>query len=122
MLRAYLSVFASVLLTVYGQLVLKWRVDVAGDLPDGASGRLRYLWDLAIDPWVITVIVTVIAAGIAWILAIRELDLSRAYPFMALTFAFVLVGSSIFFAEPITSWKVVGVALIVAGVVLGAQG
>jgi multidrug transporter EmrE-like cation transporter len=122
MLRAYLSVLATVFLTVYGQLVFKWRVDELGDLPEDGSGRLRYFWELALDFWVITTIVAVVLAAIAWTIAIGELDLSQAYPFIALTFVFVLFGSAIFFSEPITVWKLVGVTLIAAGLAVGSQG
>lgn len=121
-MRAYLYVLATVFLTVYGQLVFKWRVDVAGEFPDYTGGRLRYFWDLTVDFWVITVIASVVLAAAAWTLAIDELDLSHAYPFMALTFVLVLFGSAAFFSEPITTWKLIGVALIAAGVMLSAQG
>jgi multidrug transporter EmrE-like cation transporter len=52
--------------------------------------------------------------------AMTKFQLSHAYPYMALSFALVLVLSAIFFNEPITATKVAGIALITAGIVVGS--
>jgi hypothetical protein len=39
----YIYVFSMVLLTVYAQLILKWRVDAAGNLPADFSEKVGYL-------------------------------------------------------------------------------
>ena len=51
-----------------------------------------------------------------------KLDLSHAYPFMSAAFVLVLVFSSVFFHETITAPKVIGMALIVSGIIIGSQG
>ena len=54
-------------------------------------------------------------------LALTRLELSFAYPFIALSFVFVIVASAVFFGEPLTATKVAGVGLVFAGLVLGSR-
>jgi multidrug transporter EmrE-like cation transporter len=52
--------------------------------------------------------------------ALRDGELSKLYPIIALTYVWVTVLSMYFFGEHLTFWKGAGIAIIVAGVsVLG---
>ena len=117
----YVYVFATVLLTVYGQLVFKWRIDEAGEFPAGSGDRLRYAGDLALDPWVISVFVAALAASITWGAALTKFELSFAYPFMSLSFVLVLLLGVALLNEAMAVEKVVGVVLISAGLIIGSQ-
>jgi multidrug transporter EmrE-like cation transporter len=53
-------------------------------------------------------------------LALRDGELSKLYPIIALTYVWVTMLSAYFFQEAMTVWKIAGIAIIVAGVtVLG---
>ena len=117
----FANVAATVILTVYGQLVFKWRIDEAGEVPSQGAERLRYAGDLALDPWVISVFVAALAASLTWALALTRFELSFAYPFMALSFVLVLVFGAAFLNESMTWAKVAGVLLIVLGLVIGSR-
>lgn len=118
----YLWIAATVVLTVYGQLVFKWQIDEAGTLPEGTRARAEYVLDFVLDPWMITVAIAVLAAGVAWALALTRLDLSHAYPFMSLSFVFVLVFSALLFNEALTGAKAIGIVLIGVGLWVGSSG
>lgn len=118
---AAVYVGGTVLLTVYGQLIVKWQVDRSGAPPDGGGAKLRYVFDLFVNPWVITALLAAAVAAACWMLALTRLELSVAYPFVALSFVLVLVGSAVFFNEPLTTAKVLGIALVLAGLVLGSR-
>lgn len=120
-LVGYANIVATVALTVYGQLVFKWRVDNAGELPSGGGDRLDYLVRLLVDPWVISVFATALLASVTWALALTKFELSFAYPFMALSFVLVLGFGTAFLSESLTAAKVVGVLLIVAGLIVGSR-
>lgn len=120
-LVGYVNIALTVLLTVYGQLVFKWRVDLAGSLPGGGGERLDYFTRLILDPWVVSVFATALLASVTWALALTRFELSFAYPFMALSFVLVLGFGSAFLSESLTVAKVVGVLLIVAGLVVGSR-
>jgi multidrug transporter EmrE-like cation transporter len=118
----YTYILSTVLFTVYGQLMLKWRVNEADPLPASAGGKLSHIGHLLLDPWVISAFASAGLAAGTWMLAVSQFPISRAYPFMSAAFGLVLIGASVFFAEPLTTPKVIGVLLIGVGIIVGAQG
>jgi len=118
----YSFIFATIALTVYGQLILKWRMDQLGPLPAGFGGGLRHLLGLLIDPAVLSSFGAAFLASLAWMAAMTRFELSYAYPFMSLNFVVVLVLSVAFLGETLTLHKVLGVALIVIGTVVASVG
>lgn len=57
-------------------------------------------------------------ATVLWIFALRDLALSSAYMFMAVSFVLVPIGSALFFSEHLSLGFLVGLGLIVAGLVV----
>ena len=112
---------ATVALTVFGQLVFKWRIDEAGDVPNGTSEKLRFILELAIDPWVIAAMASALLASVTWGAALTRFELSFAYPWMSLSFVSVLVLGALLFSEAVAVGKVIGVLLICAGVFVGSR-
>lgn len=119
---SYVYVAATILLTVYGQLVVKWQVGVALGRGVDPADRTAFLLGLLLNPWVVSVLMAAFAAALSWMMAMSKLDLSHAYPFVSLSFVLVLFLSAVFFGEPLTWGKAFGVALIVAGVAVSSQG
>jgi multidrug transporter EmrE-like cation transporter len=118
----YLYILGTILFTVYGQIVIKWQVSGAGPFPVDATGKMWFLLRLAVNPWVISSLCCAFLAFLCWMAAMTKFDLSYAYPFVSLSFVFVLILSALFFHEPVTVAKVLGVLLIMAGIIVGAQG
>ncbi len=118
---AWLYVAATVALTVLGQLVVKWRVLRHGHIPPSLQGKVSYLTGLLIDPWVLLGLLAAFVAALAWMSALSRLEISRAYPFMGLSFVMVLLLSAVFFGEAVTAAKLAGVILVVTGIVVGAS-
>ncbi len=119
---SYVYVFLTIFLTVYGQIAIKWQVVEAGAFPADPEGQFRFLAKLLLNPWVISALAAALLAAVSWMAAMTKLDLSHAYPFMSLAFVLVLVCSALIFHEPVTLPKIVGLALISAGIVVGSQG
>lgn len=119
---SYFYVACTVLLTVYGQLVIKWQVLAAGPLPDATGDKFLFLARLLMNPWIVSALAAALAAAMAWMAAMTRLDLSHAYPFLSTVFVLVPLLSVVLFNEPVTSPKVIGLALVVAGIVIGGQG
>lgn len=118
----YFFIGITILLTCYGQLVIKWRISLHGAMPDGAFQKLVFLLSLYLDPYILSGFVGAVVAGLFWMATLMKLPLSHAYPFVALTFAIVLFGSVVFFHEPLTWPKIAGVSLIMIGIAVGSQG
>jgi len=120
-LSAYLLVMLTVGCTVYGQLIIKWKVLAAGRLPDVNADRARFMVALLLNPWVISAFMAAFGASLAWIAAMTRLPISEAYPLNAMTFVLVVVCGGLLFAEPMGVHKVMGIGLIMIGVVVAAQ-
>lgn len=119
---SYLCIALTILLTVYGQLIIKWQVSRAGSLPVPFGGKIAFLVALLWNPWIISGFAAAFLASLCWMAAISKLELSRAYPFVGATFVFVLIGSGLFFGESMTLCKIVGTMLILFGIIIASQG
>ena len=118
----YFYVFLTVFFTVYGQLILKWQVNEAGQLPVDLGGKVFFLFNLLLNPWILSGFVSAFVAAMFWMAAMTKLPLSHAYPFMSLAFVLVMFLSALIFYEPLTWAKVIGMVCIVVGIVIGSQG
>lgn len=119
---SYLLILTTILATVYGQLIIKWQVIQAGAIPAGISEKGWFFLKLLFNPWVLTVYVAVLIAGVSWMAAMTKLELSFAYPFMSATFVLVMLLSPYFFNESLNPYKIIGMGLIVVGLIIGSQG
>ncbi|MDX9670484.1 MULTISPECIES: EamA family transporter [unclassified Pseudomonas] len=118
----YLYIFATIIFTVYGQLMLKWRISRFGALPEDLFGKLKFMVHLLMDPGVFSGFLAGFLASITWMAAMSKFDLSHAYPFMSINFVVVLILGTWILSEPMTLQKVIGVSLIVIGTVVAARG
>jgi multidrug transporter EmrE-like cation transporter len=120
-MAGYLYIFGTVLLTVYGQLIIKWQVSQAGPFPIDTTEKIWFIVHLLLNPWIISSVIGGFLAFLCWIGAMTKFELSYAYPFTSLAFVLVLVLSAIFFREAITFPKVLGLSLIVLGIITGSR-
>lgn len=118
----YIYIALTIGFTVYGQLILKWRIRDFGALPMDTVDKLKFLISLLFDPAVFSGFVAAFFASLAWMAAMTKFELSHAYPFMSLNFVVVLLLSGWLLSEAISLPKVVGVVLIVIGTVVASRG
>ena len=117
--RMFYVLIALVLaLTVYGQLIVKARAAVYSGGP-GLS-KMAYLAAMFTDIHVLAGLAAAVLASALWFLAIERASLSYTYPFMALTFALVPIGSKFLLDDLISPIQWIGMGLIVIGVSLNA--
>lgn len=121
-MRDSVYIFACIFFTVYGQLIVKWRVTKAGALPVTFPERILFLINLLLNPWILSSVAAGFLALLSWMAAMTKFELSYAYPFMSLAFVFVLILSAVLFREAVTVPKVLGVLLIIAGLIVASRG
>ena len=73
---------------------------------------------LGLNLWFILAVSIYMFTTLLWISVLREMPLSRAYPFMAIGFILVPVAGHLFFAEALDARYFVGVILIIVGIFL----
>ncbi len=118
----YSYIFFTISFTVYGQLILKWRIAQFGSLPTAFNDKIKFLLSLLIDPLIFSGFASAFLASLFWMAAMTKFDLSHAYPFMSLNFVIVLLLSVYFLNEPITIAKFIGIGLIVVGTLVASNG
>lgn len=119
---AHLNIFGTIFFTVYGQLVIKWRIANYCHLPEEMMAKMVFLLKLFLDPFILSGFLSAFVASLCWMAAMTKFELSYAYPFMGLTFVLVFVASVFLFAESVTIYKVLGLALIVLGIIIASRG
>lgn len=119
---AWMMVLGTIVLTTYGQLVLKWQVSIRAPAPFAWAEGWPPLLLLLLRPWVISAFVAAFGASMCWMLAISRLELSRAYPFMALNFLLVCLLAVPLFGETLTPPKLIGLCFVIVGLVILSQG
>jgi len=116
---AYVYILGTILFTIYGQMILKFRMAKYGSLPEGILEKIYFLLKLLIDPFIFSGFFSAFLASLFWMAAMTKLDLSYAYPMIV--GGLVIITSLLavaFFKEPLSFYKVVGLVLISIGVYL----
>jgi len=74
----YLYIAMTVLLTVYGQLIIKWLVTMAGVAPDAPGEKALFLLRLIFTPWVISGLAAAFLASVFWLATLTRFPHSYA--------------------------------------------
>lgn len=118
----YVYILGTIMFTVYGQLVLKWRMNRIDVLPAGLLEKLFFLLRMILDSFVLSGLVSAFLASLFWMAAMTKFELSYAYPFMSLSFLAVFIGSIVLFHEAFTWQKGLGLVFVILGIVISSQG
>src|SRR5699024_497287 len=117
----YFYIFGTIIFTVYGQLMMKWRIDKYGSLPVDLHDKLLFIFRLLLAPMILSGFPSSLVASLFCAAAMTQFDISLAYPFMRLSFRLVFLLSIFLVGEPVTIQKVIGLGLIVAGIIVTSQ-
>lgn len=116
-------ILISVTLAAVAQVTLKAGMN---NVTEANGGELALTGDslkqIATNVWVWAGLAIFAVSAVLWLFALSRASLSFAYPFAALGYVIIVAASILFLGEhvPLLGW--VGVALIVLGIVLIAQG
>ena len=111
---------ASIVLSTAAQLLLKVGMSPTRAAPAVAAGPLNALINAALSPWVVAGLAAYFASAVVWLLVLSKVDVSRAYPCVALGFALTVVAAHFLLGEPASLWRIIGVGVIMAGVTIVA--
>jgi drug/metabolite transporter (DMT)-like permease len=111
----FLYIALTIAFTVYGQMVIKWQVNQAGEFPPDTGEKIIFIIKLLLTPWVISSFASAFIASLFWMAAMTQFEISFAYPFMSLSYVIVMVLSFLLMGEKLTLYKVFGTLVIIAG-------
>ena len=106
---------------VAGQLALKVGVTRAGAAAVETAGPLWTLITAFRSPLVWLGLALYGLGALAWILVLTRLDLSLAYPFLALNFVLIAIASRLFLGEAIPALRWAGIVVICFGILVIAK-
>lgn len=115
-IMAELVAILSTLLMASGQIILKLGLNRIGKLTD------KPFWESVVliitNPNVIVGALLYIIAAFVWVWVLSQRPLSYIYPFLATTYVFALIGSSLVIGESVNWVRWAGVAAIGFGIFL----
>ncbi|MDQ7047614.1 MAG: EamA family transporter [Sulfurovum sp.] len=117
----YFYIFGTIFFTVYGQIVLKWRINTVGSLPEELTDKIIFLFKLLFDPWIFSGFFAAFIASFFWMATMTKFDISYAYPFMSGAFVLVFLLSVFLFQETITWQKIIGLTFITLGIIITSR-
>jgi multidrug transporter EmrE-like cation transporter len=106
---AWIALIGAEILT---QLSLKFAGQDTGGFDFSAPAFVRAVG----SGWLWIAIASYCAIFLAWMLILRDSDLSRAFPTSAIVFVAVMLASSLVLHEPMGAMQMLGAAVIVAGI------
>lgn len=116
---SYLYILGTIFFTVYGQIVLKWRLtNLQILLPEGLLNKGIYLTKLIFDPFIFSGFASAFIASLFWMAAMTKFEITTAYPFMSLAPALVFLIGILFLGETFTAGKLIGLLLIIIGTIV----
>ena len=117
--KALALILASVGLSALAQIVLKF--GMGGDAARQALAH-ESLWRgylaLLFVPAVAAGLAAYVLSALLWLRVLAEVEVSKAYPFVALAIVLTMVLGVLVLGEVVPAGRAVGAALIVVGVVL----
>lgn len=119
----YPLIAISVMISAFAQIALKagmGSASVQRALADGA--RFSTLFDVAFNPFVMLGLFLYFSSAAVWLLVLSKVEVSFAYPFVALGFVLTALLGRFFFQDSFSTAKIIGTLLIMGGVIVLARG
>ena len=114
MLHSLLMVLVAVVISVLGQLSLKAGVTQVGAI-GSASAPVQTFLRMCTTPLIIVGLGLYVLGAAVWLVVLSRLDLSYAYPLLALNFVLIPLASWILLGEKISLLRWLGILVICLG-------
>jgi multidrug transporter EmrE-like cation transporter len=113
---AYVALAVSIIFNTVALIAIR---TVVGELQDlSMEISLGLLWLALTDIWFWVGGLSFVTGMYFWIISLKSIDLSLAYPTSSVSYVIIAVISYYVFQEPVTIARIVGMFLVIGGVVL----
>ena len=79
------------------------------------------VWTVGTNPWIIGGVFLQILALVAWLWALSKVEISFAYPFLALGYVLVSAMAWLWLGEELNPMKIAGMGIIIIGILVLAK-
>lgn len=85
------------------------------------GGIQKVMWAIIFNPWIIGGLGLYFLGAVVWLFVLARVEVSYAYPFVAMGFILTLFLGKVFMGDAVTFVRILGTALVGLGVVLIAR-
>lgn len=117
----YVFILISAIGMAVAQLLLKKGMLIVGQLPRNFNELSPFFCKTFSNIYVISAFLVTIVVALLWIYCLSKVQLSIAYPFMALSYVLVVVMSAFLLNENVSITRWIGVIVICIGVFLASR-
>ncbi len=119
MIKSLLLVFLTSLTGVIAQLSLKFGMNKIGRIgSDIINSPLATIWKIFSSPFILVAIPMYAGTFVIWTVVLSRLQLSLAYPLLAVNFVMIPLASILLLNEFVSPLQWLGISMIVVGVTL----
>jgi len=112
-------ILGCIILAPAGNLLLKHGMMQVGDLSHNTGGLLPYVIKTFTRPEILIGMVMYIGSFVMWLGLLSMVDISIVYPvFVSAAFIIVTVASMLWFGETVSVMRIIGIAVVVAGIAI----
>ncbi len=86
-----------------------------------SDGIIGLMWTVGTNPWVMGGMLLHVGALVVWLWALSKVDISFAYPFLALGYVLVSIMAWFWLGEELGSMKLLGMGIIIVGILVLAK-
>lgn len=86
-----------------------------------SAGIVGLVWNVGTNPWVMGGMALHVSALVVWLWALSKVDISFAYPFLALGYVLVSAMAWFWLGEELSSMKILGMGIIIIGILVLAR-
>jgi len=113
----------SIGLAVAGQLSMKAGMNKVGEIKsEDVKHPFELIGRVIKSAWAVIGVLLYAISAVFWLVVLSRVNLSVAYPIVAVGYVVVVLYSWLVFKEPVKWFTWIGLAFIVMGVVIAAQG
>jgi len=118
----HIYIFLTIFFAVSSQLIIKWKMsEFSLSEYESMSEKFIFAFTMLFNPYIMISLTLTLLSGLSWMIAMTKFDISYAYPFTTLGFVFIFLFSALFFNEPVTWQKSIGLVLIVVGISISSR-
>lgn len=111
----------SIATSVMGQTTIKLGVSQPGFTGLTPTDPMALIELILNTPAIVAGLLLYALGALSWIVVLSRLDLSVAYPFVALNFVLITIVSRVVLSEPVPALRWVGITVICIGILLVAR-
>lgn len=117
----FILILCGVLLNASAQLLLKAGMSQIGHFEFSMANALPISYKVMANLPIIGGLTLYVMSVAVWLLVLSRVQVSFAYPMLSIGYVVNAIAANYFFGEPLTSMRIMGIFIIIAGVYLVAQ-